>query len=286
MTAVERLLHGYSRRVPEQREKAERFRDLHHASEILVLPNAWDVASARIFAASPRCRAVATSSAAVANMLGYADGERIPRAEMLEWVGRIVRAVDLPVTADLEAGYGDAAATARGAIDAGAIGLNLEDGAPGERRLVPTEEHAVRVAAVREVGEAAGVPLVINARTDGYLIGHGDFADTVARGNAYLAAGADCVFVPGVRDSDLIGRLVAQIAGPVSLLAGPGTPPAPELERLGVARVSVGSGPMRAAAGLVARIAEELLDRGTYAAMLDGALASAELNRLVDRTPR
>ena len=267
-----------------QREKAETLRRYHQGPPILVLANAWDVVSARLVARVPGCRAIATTSAGVAWALGYPDGQRIPRDEMLSMVERIARAVDLPVTADLEAGYGDARATAEAAVAAGAVGLNLEDGTE-ERDLVPVEEHCAAVEAVRAAGEAAGVPLVVNARTDVYLAGAGETDDerfelAAERLNAYLRAGADCAFVPGVADAATIGRLVAAVEGPLSVLAGPATPPVAELERLGVRRVSVGPGLARAALAAAAAGAEEALGAGTFA-FTRNALAHANLNELL-----
>lgn len=262
-------------------ELAESFRAMHLERPILVVPNAWDVVSARIFARRPECRALATTSSGVAATLGYPDGEKISREEMLAAVARITTSVDVPVTADLEAGYGDAGATVRQALEAGAVGLNLEDGTTdSDQALVAREAHAERIVDARAAASEAGVSIVINARTDSYLRGLDDYADTVARGNAYLAAGADCVFVPGVADADLIGRLARAIKGPVNILAGPGSPGTGDLERLGVARVTLGSGAMRATAALVARVAAELYEDGTYAE-LEGAMSYRELNDLL-----
>jgi len=255
--------------------KADTLRALHRGPAILVLPNAWDVASARIFerAGFP---ALATTSAGIASTLGYADGQRISRAEMIEVVARIARGVKIPVTADVEAGYGDAVETARQVWAAGAVGLNLED-TLGDGRLV---DLAAWVTAIR----AATPEMVINARTDIFLDAIGDEADrfdrAVERLNAYRDAGADCLFAPGVRDRDTIARLVKAVRGPLNILAGPGAPAAPELQKLGVARVSVGSGPMRATLGLVDRIAHELRDHGSYSSFIEGALSYAEVNRL------
>jgi len=251
-------------------EKAEIFRALHRGPEVLVLPNAWDCASARIVeeAGFP---AIATSSAAVANSLGYSDGERIPAAEMLAAVARIVRCVRVPVTADLEAGYQDAAATAAGLVASGAIGLNLEDGG-GD-----IAQHAARISTVRRVGCELGVNLVINARTDLYLDRTGcdpasRFDRSCERLRAYIDAGADCVFVPGVTDEDTIRRFVETLRFPLNVLALAGMPPIPRLRELGVARVSAGSGLARAAMGLTRRIADELKTTGKYEAMLQGAI--------------
>ena len=266
-----------------QRAKAEQLRALHHGG-ILVLPNAWDVASALVFSRIPGCRAIATTSAGVAFALGYPDGERIPREEMLDAVGRIARAVELPVSADLEAGYGNAGVTAEQAVAAGAVGLNLEDGGRDDGALVDVAEHEASIRAARDAGAAAGVPIVINARVDVYIRsvgGEGErFEHAVERANAYLAAGADCAFVPAVSDAALIGRLASALEGPLNILADRGTPPVAELERLGVARVTVGSGAMRASLGLAERIGRELLERGTYAAFAEAAMPYADVNAL------
>jgi 2-methylisocitrate lyase-like PEP mutase family enzyme len=260
--------------VSSQIAKAETFRKLHH-SPVLIIGNAWDAVSARIFQRAGFA-AVGSSSAAVAFMLGYPDGQRISRAEMLEGVARIARAVDVPVTADVEAGYDDPVATARGIWDSGAVGMNLEDTAGGD--LIDTVPH---IRAIRQT-----VPgMVINARTDIFLNQIGEastrFDRAVERLNAYLEAGADCAFAPGVRDADTIARLVKAVRGPLNILAAAGTPSIAELKSMGVARVSVGSGPMRATLGLLDRIARELHDSGTYTAMIEGAIPYADVNRLL-----
>jgi 2-methylisocitrate lyase-like PEP mutase family enzyme len=237
--------------VAGQRGKAEELRRLHAAPELLVLVNVWDVASARVVAGTPGCRAIATASWSIAAALGYRDGEEIPRADMLGAVGRIAAAVDQPVTADLEAGYGASAAevgeTMAAAIEAGAVGCNLEDGVRGDVPLRPLGEAVDRVAAAREAAERADVPLVINARTDVFLarVGSAEEQEEVAleRGRAYLAAGADCVFVPGLADVETIERLASGLDR-VSVLAGAHGPALDDLQRIGVARVSFGPGPM------------------------------------------
>ena len=212
--------------------KSVALRKLHQGPEMLILPNAWDVASAMIVeqAGYP---AVATSSAAVAWVLGYADGEEIDRGEMLEMVARIARAVRVPVTADMEAGYGDAAGTARAVLEAGAVGMNLEDSV--DEGLVPLEEQVRRIEEVRK----AAPDLVLNARTDAFPK-HG-VAESVRRANAYLAAGADCAFVPFVTDGAAVAQLAREIRGPLNVLANPALPPLPELRKMGVRRVSIGS---------------------------------------------
>src|SRR3954470_4188097 len=176
-----------------QREKAEELRRLHAAPEPLVLVNAWDAASARVVAGTPGCRAIATASWSIAVAHGFPDGEAIPLDAMLAAVKVVADAVELPVTADLERGYGDAGETVRRALEAGAVGCNLED-ADGAGGLVATSDHVAEVAAARAGGDASGVPLVINARTDVYLHGEPDMDEAVARARAYLGAGADCAF--------------------------------------------------------------------------------------------
>ena len=246
--------------------KAAELRRLHADPAILVLVNAWDAASARTVASVPGCRAIATASWAIAAARGEADGEEIGRDAMLEAVGCVADAVDLPVTADLEGGYGGSPAevgeTMARAIAAGAVGCNLEDGLQARRELRPADEAAARVVAARERADAEGVPVVINARTDVYLRGDGDLESAVLRGRAYVAAGADCVFVPGVRDAETIRALVDGMAAPVSVLASPGAPPVRELQELGVARVSFGPGPMGVALAALARAASDLLAGG------------------------
>jgi 2-methylisocitrate lyase-like PEP mutase family enzyme len=270
-----------------QTEKAMQFRQLHRGPHVLVLPNVWDVASARIIeeAGFP---AIATTSAGIAYSLGYPDGQRISREEMIARVARIARAVKVPVTADIEAGYGstpeDAARTARELIQAGAVGMNLEDasGDP-EHRLLDLQLAVEKIKAARLAAAELRVPMVVNARTDVYLLpGDPDtqYSETLRRLIAFRDAGADCVFAPGLKDAETIGRLAKVLQCPLNILAVPGTPPIPELEKLGVARVSLGSGPMRATLGLLRRMAEELKTAGTYSA-LDAAVPYAEVNKIL-----
>ena len=268
--------------------KAERLRSLHRPGQPLLLVNVWDAATARLMerAGFP---AVATTSAGIAFARGYPDGERIPRDEMLGEIGRICRAVSVPVTADLEAGYsaspeGVAEAAAR-ALEAGAAGLNLEDGTGRkEEPLCELGRQVEKIRAIREAGRRRGVAIVINARTDVFLdrVGpeSGRLDETIRRGAALRDAGADCVFVPGVTDPAVIGEIVRRLACPVNVLAGPGGPAIGELAKLGVARVSLGSGAMRAALTVVEQIGEELRTKGTYSA-LDGALSHASVNELM-----
>jgi 2-methylisocitrate lyase-like PEP mutase family enzyme len=279
--------------MAQEQAKAAALRVLHSGKEILLLPNAWDVASARVIEESA-FKAVATSSAGIAFSLGYPDGQVIPREEMLAAIARIAKAVKVPVTADVESGYGktpeEAARTARAVVDAGAVGMNLED-ATGDSSaaLIDLSLQLEKIRAVREIANRLKIPLVLNARTDLYLLQIGDpakrYDETVRRLSAFREAGADCVFAPGLRDAPTIGRLVADLKCPVNILAGPGSPSVPELSKLGVARVSLGSATMRATLGHLRRIAEELKTTGAYS-KLEDAPSHAEMNRMMERNQR
>ena len=271
----------------EQGRKADQLRKLHQGPKILVFPNAWDVASARVLE-DLGYPAIATSSAAVAFCLGYPDGQVITRDEMLDMVGRIARAVRVPVTADMEAGYGttvqDMAETAKALVNAGAVGLNLED-VTGDREdsQVEISLQVQKIRTIREVSASMGVSLVINARTDVYLMPIGPestrFERTVERLRAYRQAGADCLFVPGLVDRNTIEKLVKAVAAPINILVTGGCPELRELEKMGVARASVGSGVMRATLALVRRIGKELQETGTYSSIFEGSIPYAELNK-------
>jgi 2-methylisocitrate lyase-like PEP mutase family enzyme len=277
--------------IEDQKRRALTFRQLHHGPKVLLLANVWDVASARVIeeAGYP---ALATTSAGIAFSLGHPDGEKIPTEEMFARISRIAKAVNVPVTADVEAGYGnrpeDAAATATAVINAGAVGINLEDGTDDPTH--PVAELSLqleRIKAVREAAMKTGVLLVVNARTDVYLREVGSTDDecyglALERVLAFRDAGADCVFVPGLRDPAVIGKLVNEVKCPVNILAQAGYPSIPELEKIGVARVSLGSGAMRAGLGLLKRLAEELKGSGTYS-QLEGALSGTEVNKLMSR---
>ncbi len=272
-----------------QAEKAERFAALHRGDGILVLPNAYDVISACVLA-DVGFEAVATTSGGCAFSLGFRDGEDMSRADMAAVVARIAGAVKLPVSADMEAGYGpepiDVAETVRATIDAGAVGINIEDSTKqGPRALLDFDLSVARIRAAREAATAAGLAMVINARTDVYSVGGGEdegarLDEAVRRANAYLEAGADCAFVIGARDGELIGRLAAAIDGPLNVLAGPSTPSVAELQELGVKRVSLGSGFAKAALSQVKKAAEELRDKGTYE-FTRSVLGQPEINRIL-----
>jgi 2-methylisocitrate lyase-like PEP mutase family enzyme len=277
--------------IATQARKAETLRKLHGGPRVLVLPNAWDVASARVLE-DLGYPAIATTSAGIAFALGYPDGQRISRDEMLETVARIARAVRVPVTADMESGYGttpaDMAETAKAIVAAGAVGLNFEDvTGDTESSQVETSLQVEKIRTIREVSASQRVPLVINARTDVYLMPIGPeatrFERTVNRLRAYRAAGADCVFAPGVSDRELIDRLVKAVEAPLNILVTPACPSIPELEALGVRRASIGSGVMRTTLGLVRRIGKDLLERGASSALFEGSIPFAELNELMAR---
>ena len=273
-----------------QHKLAAQFRALHAAGNesILVLPNAWDAMSARLVEAAG-AHAIATTSAGVSWALGYPDGHGLTRDAMLEAVRRIVQSVRVPVSADVEGGYGagtpaDVAATVRGVISAGAVGVNFED-SPGRdgAALLETAVQAERLTAARAAAQSAGVDVFINARIDTYLkkVGTEDecFAETVRRAKAYTAAGADGVFVPLVSNADTIRRLVSEVGAPLNVIAGPGSPTIAELRALGVARVSVGPGLARSVMAHIRQSAEELLGVGTYETLRD-QLTSPEANAL------
>jgi 2-methylisocitrate lyase-like PEP mutase family enzyme len=276
--------------VDALRAKAQDLRALHHTPKILVLPNAWDVTSARLLE-EMGFPAIATSSAAVANSVGYPDGQHVSRDEMLEVVERIASAVRVPVTADMEAGYATTAEemeeTARELLQAGAVGLNLEDSSNDESVLLELPEYLDKLSAIRAVSTSSDVPIVINARTDAYWWKGAQagtrLAETVRRANAFREASADCVFVPGLYDPSDIGHLRQESPGPINILATPKTPPISELQRLGIARVSFGSGGYRTAIGAFRRLVQEAIDLGTYTFMSEIAVSGAQNNALHQR---
>jgi 2-methylisocitrate lyase-like PEP mutase family enzyme len=241
------------------------FRARHHSGEPLVLPNAWDAASARIIEQAG-AEAIATTSAGVAWGLGAPDGNHLTVDDAVSLVARVVRVVDIPVTADIEGGYGDVAATVARVWEAGAVGVNIEDGASAQPQ---------RIADAR----SANGEIFINARIDTFLMGVGGIEDTVRRAQQYLEAGADGIFVPGVVDTEIIGELVERIPAPLNVMTWAGAPSVAELAKVGVRRVSVGAAISLAAYSLVRDAATEILRYGTYdktaAALTHGELNSA-----------
>jgi 2-methylisocitrate lyase-like PEP mutase family enzyme len=277
--------------IKAQAEKAEKLRKLHHGPRILALPNAWDAVSARILE-ELGYPAIATSSAAVAFSLGYPDGQRISRREMLEVVTRIAHAVKVPVTADMESGYGktpeEIAETTRQLVASGAVGLNFEDiTGDDESSHVELGLQVKKIRAIRDTSAALGVPLVINARTDVYLMPIGPaatrFERTVERLRAYREAGADCLFAPGVCDREIIAKLVKALAAPLNILVSQGCPSLEDLEKMGVARASAGSSAMRAAMGAFQRVAKDWLAHGSYDSLQQVTIPYPELNGMMAR---
>lgn len=272
----------------DQEKKAFQFRALHRASQPLVVANAWDAASARIFeeAGFP---AIATTSAGIAFSQGYPDGERIPLAHMLESVARICRVVAVPVTADMESGYGNAPEaverTTTGVIEAGAVGMNLEDGTRNpEKPLADLPLQLEKLKAVKEASKRAGVSIVLNARTDAYLRHAGSareqFGEALRRAELYRDAGADCIFIIGLSDRQIISDFAKRLKCPINILVAAGSPTIKELRDLGVARVSFGSSPMRATLGLLQQIAGEILTEGTYSRLTD-VISHTKMNELM-----
>ena len=274
-----------------QTEKAEHLRKLHHGPRILALPNAWDAVSARILE-DLGYPAIATSSAAVAFSLGYPDGQRISRREMLEVVTRIAHAVKIPVTADMESGYGktpeEIAETTKQLVASGAVGLNFEDiTGDDESSHVELGLQIKKIRAIRDTSAALGVPLVINARTDVYLMPIGPeatrFERTVERLRAYRDAGADCLFAPGVCDREIIAKLVKALGAPLNILVSQNCPSLDDLEKMGVARASAGSSAMRAAMGAFQRVAKDWLAHGSYDSLQQVTIPYPELNLMMAR---
>ncbi|MEP6598042.1 MAG: isocitrate lyase/phosphoenolpyruvate mutase family protein [Actinomycetota bacterium] len=250
-------------------DRARLLRSLHRPGDPLVLVNVWDVAGARTVASQPGTRAIATASWSIAASLGVPDGEVLSLTDLLAVVARIATAVELPVSADLELGYGatpaDVRETIAAAIGAGAVGCNLEDSLP-DGSLRPLEDQLARLRAAREAADDASLPLVINARTDALVAG-GDLDEAISRGRAYRAAGADCVFILGV--DELVGvEALVDALEVVSVLAGPGRPSVTELASAGVARISIGPGGMGLAYAALGHAAAELTAHGEYPAEL------------------
>lgn len=272
-------------------ENAELFHALHRRGEPVILANAWDVASARVVR-DAGAKAIATTSAAVAWSLGHPDGDRVDRAGALAVIARIAQAMDVPVTADIEEGFGrtpaEVAETIRGVLAAGAVGVNIEDSVHAQAGaglgLRPVDDQAQRISAARQAASSTGVPLYINARIDTYLHGTGEPAAlldaTLARARAFVAAGASGIFVPGVTDAETVSALVDGIDAPLNILAGPGAAPIGELAALGVARISLGSSIAAAAYALVRRAAHEAFTTGTYESIRE-PLGYQQLNELI-----
>ncbi|MEU7907475.1 isocitrate lyase/phosphoenolpyruvate mutase family protein [Actinoplanes sp. NPDC049118] len=268
--------------------KAQTFRSLHRPGAPVVLPNAWDAASARVIE-DAGAAAIATTSAGVAWSLGVPDGNHLSRDRHIEVIARIAAAVDVPVTADIESGCAadpaGVAATVREVLQAGAVGINLEDSSTdGGGPLRPVDDQTARIAAARQAADALGVPMFLNARIDTYLHRVGDdearLAQTLARASAYLAAGADGIYVIGAAGPEVVSALVSGIVAPVNILTGPAGTSVGELAELGVARVSLGPYLAEAAYAVARRATRELLTAGNCPSLSD-AFTFTELNGLV-----
>jgi 2-methylisocitrate lyase-like PEP mutase family enzyme len=277
--------------VEKQRELADRFRSMHRTPPLLLLPNAWDAMSARVFEAAG-FDAVATTSGGVAWALGYPDGEQAPWRDVVGATERIARIVRVPVTADIEGGYADSSGQLADHVEdiirAGAVGINLEDGtSDADRPIRGLDDAAGRIRTARDRANTMGVPIVINARVDIYLKHIGEektrFEETLRRARAYLAAGADCVFPIGLGDVNVIGELVAALKAPINIVGRSGMPPVATLEKIGVARVSTASGPSMAVLDFIRNIGETLRRDGTFD-VLASKTTRPEVQKLFART--
>src|SRR5436853_4103377 len=274
-------------KMRSQKDKAEDFRGLHHGKRILILPNACDVPSARVFE-NEGFAAVAISCAGLMVSLGYPDGEVIGRNEFVSAVERIAKVLSVPLSVDIVAGFGktteEVVATVKAILRAGGIGINIEDFAHATKKLFPVERQVENVKAIRRLGDIAGVPLVINARTDALRFGTGDeeakFKEAVHRALAYRDAGADCVYPMGLTEPASIRRFVKGLDFPINVMVRKGLPPVSDLERLGVARISFGLSASYATMGLLKRASKEVLEKGTYQNLVDAAISFDELNSL------
>jgi 2-methylisocitrate lyase-like PEP mutase family enzyme len=276
--------------VPDtQKDKAETFLKYHKDKEILVLLNSWDAGSSRLIEACGY-KAIATTSMGIAASLGYPDCQVIQLHEMLGVIRGIVNGVHVPVTADIEAGYGNTldeiVESVRKFIETGIVGINIEDSIDLNPVLIDDIEFCERIAAIRALSDSMGFHLVINARTDSYYTSSASpkvkLAESIKRGNKYREAGADCIFVQPVWDKETISTLVREIDAPINILANPsigyGLPPdVRELQDLGVARLSLGSALMKATLALIKKVAEELSQYGTYNLLLNALTPPADV---------
>lgn len=264
-----------------QREKAELFLKYHHNKEILVLLNSWDIGSSKLIEACGY-KAVATTSMGIAACLGYPDCQVIKLPEVITAITGIINAVEVPVTVDIEAGYGnnlnEIIDSAKKIIATGIVGINIEDSMDLNPVLIDEMEFCERISAIRALSDSMGFHLVINARTDSFYTSTSStqekLSESIRRGNKYREAGADCIFVQPVWEKETIATLVKEINAPINILANPTigagvTPSISELQELGVARVSLGSGLMKATLALIKKIANELSEKGTYNILLD-----------------
>ncbi|MDG7008663.1 MAG: isocitrate lyase/phosphoenolpyruvate mutase family protein [Nitrososphaerota archaeon] len=270
-----------------QPAKAEAFRKLHDRRDVLVLPNCWDVPSARVFE-DEGFPAIATSSAGLLVSLGYPDGEGIPRGEFVAATARIAHVLSVPLSADVVGGFGDSpegvTKSVKAVIDAGAVGINIEDFVHATKTLLPVGKQVARLKALVRLRDRGKVPFVINARTDALRFGVGDevarLDEAIRRAEEYKDLGADCVYPMGLTDAASIARFVKALDFPTNVMVRKGLPSIPDLKRLGVARVSFGPSASYAAMGLLKRAANKIRETGTYESLLDGAITFDELNAL------
>ncbi len=264
-----------------QKEKAEMFLKFHQDQEILVLLNSWDIGSSKLIEACGY-KAIATTSMGIAASLGYPDCEVIKLSEMIEVITGIVKGVEVPVTVDIEAGYGknvnEIIDSVKKIIATGIVGINIEDSIDLNPELIDVMEFCERISAIRALSDSMGFHLVINARTDSFYTSSGSpkekLSESIKRGNKYREAGADCIFVQPVWEKETISTLVKEINAPINILSNPGIaagmpPSVRELQDLGVARLSLGSGLMKATLALIKKVADELSEKGTYNLLLD-----------------
>jgi 2-methylisocitrate lyase-like PEP mutase family enzyme len=264
-----------------QKEKAELFLKYHQDKEILVLLNSWDVGSSKLVEACGY-KAIATTSMGIAASLGHPDCQVIQLSEMIDTITGIVNAVQVPVTVDLEAGYGNSVNeiidSVTKVIATGIVGINIEDSIDLNPILIDEREFCERISAIRALSDSLGFHLVINARTDSFYTSsrppREKLSESITRGNKYREAGADCIFVQPVWDKETIATLVKEINAPINILANPGIgggipPSVGELQELGVARLSLGSGLMKATLALMKKVADELSEKGTYNILLE-----------------
>lgn len=275
-------------------QKIKTFRDLHKQSSTFILPNAWDPISAKMFQDSG-FKAIGTTSAGIAIAQGYPDGQKIPVQKMIDITKDIVDSVDIPVSADIEAGYGTTVEEVRDMVqrvmDVGVVGINIEDGTGDPHHPIADLSYQIKVIeAIRELSLSSysgNAPFFINARTDFYWLNIGNeterFTNTIERAKAFEQAGADCIFVPGVSCKQIIQKLRETISKPINVLAGPNMPTVQELSEIGIERLSCGSGPFRAMATFVKALSDEMMNEQTFNLMNDGTLSYQDIADFIQK---
>lgn len=270
-------------------EKYRIFQQLHSKQLPFVLPNAWDASSARVFE-ERGFKAIGTTSAGIAMSLGYSDGENISFKRMLEVVKMIVHSVNIPVSADIEAGYGmsveEVVENVRQLIFAGVVGINLEDATGNlDDPILDTSLHAEKIAAIRKLSQSLDMPLFLNARTDLYCLNIGDsenrLQSVIVRARDYQKAGADCIFIPGVQNIETIKMLRQEISCSINLLVSTAMPTLEELSKAGIERVSTGSAPFRATITLLRKMSEDVIFHGNFQRMNDEVISYAEITEML-----